>query len=105
MTEQPTTQGIAWDDARWEMIMECPDHEIPEHGFTTPSAELVAKYCKLYPQHAEDFIDFAATCESQERLMKLFPPRESTEAELDRGVKAAMRIFRKVMRKARGNKT
>lgn len=81
--------------------MECEEHEIPEHGFKTPSAELIAKYCRLYPQYAEDFIDFAATCETQERLVKLYPPEEPTEEELKRALRATMRAVRNATRRFR----
>lgn len=93
------TTGISWDDACWGMIMECDQPENLEDGFKTPSAELVAKYCRLYPQYAEDFIDFAATCEWSDRWVKMHPPPEPTEAELARGVKRAMAAFRRACRR------
>lgn len=93
--------GAAWEDVCWEMIMECEEHEIPERGFKNPSAKLIAKYCQLYPQHAEDFIDFAATCEAQERLAALYPPTEPTAEELKRAHKATMRAVRNAMRRFR----
>lgn len=95
---------VSWKDACWAMMMECDEHEAPECGFETPSAELVAKYCRLYPRYAEDFIDFAATCEAQDRLLKLFPPRQPTEAELGQGVKRAMRAFRRALRREQRKK-
>lgn len=99
MSVVPSTELVGWDDACWEMIMECEDHEYPDRGFKTPSAGLVARYCLLYPQHAENFIDFAATCEAQERLLKLYPPPEPTKEELARAHKRAMHAVRNAMRR------
>lgn len=95
---------VSWDDACWQMVMECGEHEDPEMGFKTPSAEIVAKYCLLYPQHSEDFIDFAATCEWSDRWNRAHPPPEPTEAELKRGVARAMRAFRNAMRRVNRKK-
>lgn len=106
MTDRTVSASdVSWDDACWEMIMECEEHETLEYGFKTPSAELVAKYCKIYPQHAEYFIDFVATAEFMERWAKLHPAPEPTEAEIARGVKKAIEAFRGALRKARKRKT
>lgn len=96
MSEHPD-----WDDACWQMILEC---EPNDDGFETPSLELVAKYCKLYPHLADDFTDFAATCRTEDFFVKKYPPPELTEADLKRGVQLAMKAFRKAMRNVKARK-
>lgn len=90
-----------WDDVCFAMIMECEPSDFPdEGGFAPPSAGLVAKYCRLYPQFADDLVDFTATCITMDFLAKKFPAPEPTKAEVDRAVRKSMRIFRSALRKA-----
>lgn len=88
-----------WDDVCFEMVMECDQPDDPDDGFLPPSAALVEKYCKLYPQWAEDFIDFAATCRTVDFWAKKYPAPEPTEAEINAPVQRAMKMVRAATRK------
>jgi hypothetical protein len=95
---------IPWDDACMEMVMECDQPDNPDDGFLPPSATLIEKYCKLYPQWADDFVDFAATCRTMDFWAKKYPAPEPTEAEINEAVRRTMKIFRSAARKAKKEK-
>lgn len=88
-----------WTDVCFEMVEECEISDNPDEGFLPPSAALVNKYCQLYPEWAEDFLDFAATCRTQKFYVEKYPPTEPTKKELDGAVRRAMRAFRTALRK------
>lgn len=89
-----------WDDVCFAMVEECEITDNPDEGFLPPSAALMDKYCRLYPEWAEDLLDFAATCRTVDFWAKKYPAPEPTKKEIDRAVQRAMRIFRAALKKS-----
>jgi hypothetical protein len=88
----------SWEDVCFAMLMET---ERVEDGFVDPTAQLIAKYIKLYPHFEVDLLDFAATCRTETAMLKKYPPPEPTQEELDSAVKRGMAVFRKALRNVR----
>ena len=91
-----TTAPGAWDDICWEMVTRC---EQTDDGFAAPASTLVAEFCKRYPDHADDLVDFAATCRTMDFMAAKYPAPEPTDAELKKGVARAMRAFRAALKR------
>lgn len=94
-----------WDDVCWDMVMECEPSDDPMEGFKSPSSELVAKYVRLYPQFAEDLIDFAATSRTMDFFAAKYPAPEPNQEQIDRAVKRAMHAFRTALRRRKKQET
>ncbi len=85
----------SYDDVCWEMVMRC---EQTEDGFEAPPIELVAEYAQRYPEHADELIDFAATCRTEDFMVTKYPLPEPDEVEIKRATDRYMRMFRKALR-------
>lgn len=87
-----------WDDVCWELVMCCEPDETGDTGFLPPSAALIAKFCKLYPQWEERLIDFAASCRTMDILASKYPAA-ATDEEIQHYVRSSMKAFRAALKK------